>query len=57
MIAKQPNPHRQFLTFKRKASEAFDPANAVIMYGDDVNANARPRFRSDVTSAARTATV
>lgn len=57
MIAKLPNPQRQFPTFKRNASAAFDPANAVIMYGDEVNANAMPRLRRDVTSAAKTATV
>jgi hypothetical protein len=55
MMAKQPKPHRQ-LTCSRNASAALDPANAVIMYGEDVNANARPRFFSDVESAASTST-
>lgn len=52
-MAKAPNPHRQSTCFK-KPSAAFDPANAVIMYGDEVNANANPRFLRFVASAART---
>ena len=56
MIANAPNPQRQF-TFKRKASAALDPANAVIIYGEDVNANPRPRFLNEVASAASTPTV
>jgi len=57
MIAKLPKPQRQFWTSERKDSAALDPANAVIIYGDDVNAKPMPRLRRDVTSAARTATV
>lgn len=54
-MAKIPKPQRQLLTCIRKDSAAFDPANAVIIYGEEVNANAIPRFLKDVTSAARTA--
>jgi hypothetical protein len=57
MMAKMPKPQRQLSTVSKKDSAAFEPANAVIMYGEEVKANARPRFLKDVTSAARTATV
>lgn len=56
MIAKAPKPQRQ-LTFNKKPSAALDPAKAVIMYGDEVKANAKPRFLRSVTSAASTQTV
>jgi hypothetical protein len=55
MIAKIPKPQRQLFTLIRNDSAALEPAKAVIMYGEDVNANAMPRFLKDVTSAARTA--
>jgi len=57
MMAKIPKPQRQLSTLIKNDSAAFEPANAVIMYGEDVKANAIPRFRKDVTSAARTATM
>lgn len=53
IIANEPKPQRQ-LTLNRKPSAALGPAKAVIMYGDEVKAKARPRFLRLVTSAART---
>jgi hypothetical protein len=40
MIAKELKPHRQ-LTLLRESSAAFDPTNAIIMYGDGLNVKAR----------------
>lgn len=53
MMAKQPNPHLQ-LIFSKKSSAALGPAKAVIMYGEDVKAKARPRFFSLDASAVIT---
>lgn len=52
MMANVPKAHRQVPTFSWKDSAALGPAKAVIMYGDEVNAKAIPRFLRLVVSTA-----
>lgn len=52
-MAHMPKPHRQ-VEWARRSDAALEPANAEIKAGDEVKANASPRFRRFVTSAART---
>lgn len=52
IMANVPNAHLQVPMFNWKDSAAFGPAKAVIMYGDDVKANAIPRFLRLVVSTA-----
>lgn len=52
MMAKVPKAQRQLPTFSSKAWADLGPAKAVIMYGDEVKAKARPRFFKLVVSTA-----
>jgi hypothetical protein len=54
-IAKMPKPHRIPMPL-RTSSEAFEPAKAVMMYGDDVKAYAKPRLFNFDASAVITST-
>jgi hypothetical protein len=52
MMAKVPKAQRQLPILSSKAWAALGPAKAVIMYGEDVKAKARPRFLKLVVSTA-----
>jgi hypothetical protein len=52
MMAKVPKAHLQLPTSRWNASAAFGPANAVIMYGEEVKAKAIPLFLRLVESTA-----
>jgi hypothetical protein len=57
MIVQIPKPHRQLWTLFKNDSAALDPTKAEMIAGDEVKANASPRFLRFVTSAARTSQV
>jgi hypothetical protein len=50
-----PYAHRQLLAWN--LSERGDPAKAVMILGEEVNAKANPRFRMEEVSAVKTSTL
>lgn len=54
IMATRPYAHLQLDSWN--CWERGDPENAVIIYGDEVKAKARPRFRSEEVSDVTTST-